>query len=226
MSTFATQKHKTMKHILILLIIIPILASSCATIGRYESGISYSNNYLLISPIFDAGVIERANSLRYDSTLSSMAEKTIMETAFNHSSIMQFSDTATAPEHLKLQIARLANIVATAKTQAISGMTTPQDIDDFIAEHGYRYGMVIFGTGFVRPVGNTIGWMSLAVFTGVLTGVSVYPNMNNLCKVDAIVIDAYEHRIISVKTSGPHDRNPSKREVVEQTFLKTLKIRR
>jgi hypothetical protein len=44
--------------------------------------------------------------------------------------------------------------------------------------------------------------------------------------VQAIVVDAYEHRIISVKKGGPIDKNPSKSGVLEDTFRKTFNIQK
>jgi hypothetical protein len=218
-------KHST-RHIITIALIVNILSiSSCYTIGKYESGVAYTQNYLLVSPVFVGGVIEKANKMTYDSTLSSMLEKNLTEITFKYRDIMQFSDTATAPEATKLQIAQLATYTTYAKSSMIATLPTPPLLDSLILSKGYRYGMAIYGYGFVRPVGNTIGWILAGTLTGALTGVSVTPNMNNCCLVQAIVVDAYEHRIISVKKGGPIDKNPSKNGVIEKTFLRTFKIK-
>ena len=209
-----------------LLIATTIFISSCYTVGKYESGVAYTQNYLLVSPVFVGGVIEKANKMTYDSTLSSMLEKDLTEITFKYRDIMQFSDTATAPEATKLQIAQLASCTTYSKSSMIATLPTPPLLDSLILSKGYRYGMAIYGYGFVRPVGNTIGWILAGSLTGALTGVSVTPNMNNCCLVQAIVVDAHEHRIISVKKGGPFDKNPSKSGVLEDTFRKTFNIQK
>ena len=209
-----------------LLIATTIFISSCYTVGKYESGVAYTQNYLLVSPVFVGGVIEKANKMSYDSTLSSMLEKELTEITFKYRDIMQFSDTATATEATKLQIAQLASCTTYSKSSFIANLPTPPMLDSLILSKGYRYGMAIYGYGFVRPVGNTIGWILAGTLTGALTGVYVTPNMNNCCLVQAIVVDAYEHRIISVKKGGPIDKNPSKSGVLEDTFRKTFNIQK
>ena len=208
-----------------LLIATTIFISSCYTVGKYESGVAYTQNYLLVSPVFVGGVIEKANKMSYDSTLSSMLEKELTEITFKYRDIMQFSDTATATEATKLQIAQLASCTTYSKSSFIANLPTPPLLDSLILSKGYRYGMAIYGYGFIRPVGNTIGWILAGTFTGALTGVSVVPNMNNCCLVQAIVVDAYEHKIISVKKGGPFDKNPSRSGVLEDAFRKTFNIK-
>ena len=208
-----------------MLIAIAIFVSSCYTTGKYESGIAYSNNYLLISPIFIGGRIVRANSVEYDSTLSSIAEKTLTECVYSYRDVMRFTDTLSAPEHVKINISKLDNVVSRFNSKKIGNLPTPPDLDSLIESNGYRYGMVIIGNGFSRPIGNTIGWSAMAVVTGALTGAYMTPRMNNCCTVHAFVIDASEHKIISAKTSGYFDKNPTKKGVVETAFKKTFNIR-
>ena len=218
-----------MKKLICIFAAVAVLVS-CGT-SRYVSGVPAGSAApaALIEPLSYLTYIQSTGEESFDPEGSEKAQKLLADAVSGAypglGGVLPVTDFDN-PDELLNCIEALAQI---NNPKGLEQSSVPEPVRKLLLANGYRYGLLVYSTGFTRDMKNyaraVAGNAVLAIVTAVLTlgMVSVYgiaiPYSSKVC---LMVVDAQENRILYFdSTSG--EMNPLEAKHVNKQIEKLLK---
>lgn len=228
---------------LLALALLPLLFSGCAP-ARYVSKIraAEAQPIALLQPMSEISYIEADGSYVLDQGLSETSTQIITEILTTLPLPVERPDGYPVAEVIPVDYSGEDNpyawhvsALAGVRPKALKNAGVPDEITRLLRSYGYRYGMLVYHTGFTRDRSNYAKSVAmdvgLAVVSGVIAGLlgggAVYTghHLRHLSRIFIMIVDVEANEIVYFASTAnmEEERNPLNAPLQKERVFRLLR---
>jgi hypothetical protein len=222
---------KYYQHIAIAFILITLV--SCAT-RLLTSNIKANEltDILYLEPFSNISLIRSGDKGNLNDTLSERSNRLLIKVANNYKGRIPISTNIILKDvllrsRLHREISDLLN--NTVEQKSISNLKIPPLIDSLLELNNKQFGLITFGTGFIRTKNNyskeIVNDVAATVAVSVLSGGKLMAHEKTIkfrSRIYAMIVDAKNNNVIFFNTSLLDNYDPLSESTITQNFQKVF----